>query len=363
MSKIVKSIEYKHWLTELKTKFQQAQIKAAVKVNSTLLEFYWELGSDIVEKQKASTWGSGFLKQLSADLMADFPDVKGFSKRNLERIRRWVLFYIDENLIATQPVSQSKIGQQAVAILDKAPPHSELFQIPWGQNIVIVQKCKSVEEAFFYVDHTIKYGWSRSVLALQIESDLYSREGKAVTNFKEQLPDIDSDLAQQVLKDPYNFEFLTLTKGFREQELEKGLLEHTEKFLLELGAGFAFVGRQYKLEVAEKEFFLDLLFYHLELRCFVVIDLKVGEFKPEYAGKMNFYCNVVNDLLRKEGDVPTIGMILCQEKDKIFVEYALKSVNTPIGVSEYEITESLPENLKSALPSIEQIEAELGGEL
>ncbi len=241
------------------------------------------------------------------------------------------------------------------------PAFNELItQIPWGQNIVIISKCNTIEEALFYVQNTLKYGWSRSVLSLQLKSDLYCREGKAVNNFKTQLPAVDSDLAQQILKDPYNFEFLTLTKGFREQELEKGLLAHTEKFLLELGSGFAFVGRQYKLKVADKEFYLDLLFYHLELRCFVVIDLKVGEFKPEYAGKMNFYCNVVDDLLRKDGDAPTIGMILCQEKERIFVEYALKNVDTPIGVSEYEITESLPDNLKSILPSVEEIEAELG---
>ncbi len=331
------SQEYKNWIIELKQKFHNAQFKVSVKVNNTLLEFYWELGADIIEKQKSALWGSGFLKQLSKDLISEFPDVKGFSERNLKFIRQWFIFYESENIKGKQLVSQ----------------------IPWGQNIVIIQKCKSINEALFYVSNTIKYGWSRSRLSLQIKSDLYRREGKAVTNFDALLPTPDSDLAKQLLKDPYNFEFLTLTKNFKEQELEMGLLAHTEKFLLELGTGFAFVGRQYPIKVSETEYYLDLLFYHLELRSFVIIDLKVGKFKPEYAGKMNFYCNVVDDLLRKEGDASTIGMILCQEKDNIFVEYSLKNINTLLGVSEYKITESLPENLKSALPSVEEIEAEL----
>jgi len=329
--------DYKKWVYNLKEKFQRAQIKASIKVNSTLLEFYWELGKDIVNQQKNIDWGSGFLKQLSKDLTNEFPEAKGFSERNLKFIRQWYLFY-------------ESIGEKGKQVVS---------QIPWGQNIAIIQKCNSIEEGLFYVNNTIKYGWSRSVLLLQMKSNLYNREGKAITNFDEQLPAIESDLAKQILKDPYNFEFLTLSKNFKEQELEKGLIAHTEKFLLELGSGFAFVGRQYKLTVRENNFYLDLIFYHLELRCFVVIDLKIGEFKPEYVGKMNFYCNVVDDLLRKEGDAPTIGMILCQSKDKIFVEYTLKNVDTPIGVSEYKIGETLPENIKSALPTIEEIEAEL----
>ena len=342
--------DYINWIAGLKQKFQQAQIKAAVKVNSTLLEFYWELGADLVEKQKEAVWGTGFLQQVSADLTTEFPDVKGFSFENIRQMRRWYQFYHveDSNRVTTCYQIEDSTVKQIVT------------QIPWGQNIVIISKSQTIQEALFYVDHTIKYGWSRAVLSLQIKSNLYTREGKAVTNFDEQLPAIDSDFAKQLLKDPYNFEFLTLTKGFKERELEQGLIAHTEKFLLELGAGFAFVGRQYKLTVADKEFYLDLLFYHLELRCFVVIDLKIGDFKPEYAGKMNFYCNVADDLLRKAGDAPTIGMILCQSKEKLFVEYTLKNVDAPIGVSAYDITESLPERLKSSLPSVEELERELG---
>lgn len=348
------SAEYKNWLKDLKDRFQQAQIKAAVRVNSTLIEFYWNLGAEIIEKEKTATWGSGFLKQLSKDLVTEFPDIKGFSYENLRYVKRWFLFYTKEDAKMGTTCSQNEKWEQPV-------PYPELFSIPWGHNLVIISKCSTVEEALFYVRNTTQYGWSRSVLTLQIESNLYTREGKAITNFETHLPAADSDLAQQVIKDPYNFEFVTLTKDFKERELEKGLMEHTEKFLLELGQGFAFVGRQYKLPLSDKEFYCDLLFYHLELRCFVVIDLKTGGFMPEYAGKMNFYCNIVDDQLRKEGDAPTIGMILCKSKDKVIVEYALKRVDAPMGVSEYQITEALPDELKSALPSVEEIEAELGG--
>ncbi len=238
-------------------------------------------------------------------------------------------------------------------------PYPALFKIPWGQNIVIISKCKTVEEALFYVKETIDNGWSRAVLTHQIESGLYARSGKAITNFETHLPAPQSDLANQLLKDPYNFEFLTLTKDFKERELELGLIEHIAQFLLELGAGFAYVGRQVPLNVGDREFFIDLLFYHTKLRCYVVIELKAVEFEPEFAGKLNFYLNAVDGELKHEQDAPTIGILLCKNKNKMVAEYALKNVQTPMGVSEYEITESLPENLKSSLPSVEEIEAEL----
>lgn len=340
---------YKKWLLELKIKFGQAQIKAAVKVNNTLMEFYWEFGADIVAKQKNAAWGSGFLQQLSKDLIKEFPDIKGFSYENIRQIKRWYLFYQSEN---------SNLVTSCYQIENKEKV-KELFQIPWGQNIVIISKCKTIEEALFYVTHTIKYGWSRAVLALQIESKLYKREGKAVTNFDRFLPEVDSDLAKQLIKDPYNFEFLTLTKDFKERELEKGLVEHITQFLLELGAGFAYVGKQVKLRVGEQDFYLDLLFYHTKLRCYIVIELKATEFQPEHTGKLNFYLAAVDGELKHELDAPTIGILLCKSKNNMVVEYALKNINAPIGVSEYEITESLPENLKSALPTVEEIEAEL----
>ena len=345
--------EYQIWIKDLKTRFRTSQIKAAIKVNSTLLEFYWELGADIVEKQKNAKWGTGFLKQVSQDLRDEFPDITGFSYENLKLVRRWYRFYYKEvanRVTDCYPIEKNENLKQNML---------KLFLIPWSHNIIIISKCNSVKEALFYVNKTIENGWSRAVLTLQIKSDLYEREGQAITNFSKTLPDPQSDLAHQILKSPYNFDFLTLTEDFKERELEMALLEHIEKFLLELGAGFAFVGRQYKLKVSTQEFAIDLIFYHLELRCFVVIDLKLGAFKPEYAGKMNFYCNVIDDQLKKEYDNPTIGIILCQEKDKVVVEYSLNNIETALGVSEYELATAMQEKFKSALPTIEELEAEL----
>jgi predicted nuclease of restriction endonuclease-like (RecB) superfamily len=337
------SVEYKTWFAQLKNKLRTAQLKAAVSVNSALMEFYWDLGSEIVEKQKKSSWGSGFLKRLSDDLMTEFPDIKGFSKRNLELIRQWYLFYHESDSIAKQAVSQ-------------------LNQIPWGHNLTIVSKSKSLEEAFFYVENTRRHGWSRSVLTHQIENGLYEREGKALTNFNTTLPKPQSDLAQQIIKDPYNFDFLTLTKDYNERELEQNLIQHITKFLLELGAGFAYIGKQVSIQVGERDFFLDLLFYHTRLHCHIVIELKTVDFEPEHAGKLNFYIKAVDETLRKDGDNPTIGILLCKNKDRVVVEYALSDIHKPMGVSEYQLTQSLPENLKSSLPSIEEIEEKLSGE-
>jgi len=340
----LKQNNYKQWLGELKQKFQQTQLKAAVQVNSSLLEFYWSLGKDIVEKQADAVWGSGFLKQLSHDLMLEFPDVKGFSKRNLEQIRRWYLFWTEQGAIAKQPAAQ-------------------LMQIPWWHHVVIVSKCSTRVEALYYVQQTQANGWSRSVLTHQIESGLWQRDGKAINNFESTLPAIQSDLAQQTLKDPYVFDFLSLSKDYNERELEQSLVKHITAFLLELGAGFAYVGKQVPLQVGEREFFLDLLFYHIHLHCYVVIELKTTDFEPEHAGKLNFYIKAVDEILRKDGDAATIGMLLCKDKDKLVAEYALSDINKPIGVSAYQLTQSLPENLQSQLPSIEEIEQELAGEL
>jgi len=336
--------EYKHWLKNLKQKVLQSQLKAVVKVNSALLEFYWELGEEIVQRQAQARWGDGFLKQLSQDLMAEFPEMKGFSKRNLEQIRKWYQFWSAALAIAQQPVSQ-------------------LWQIPWGHNLKIIAKCQSVEEAVYYVQNTLDNGWSRSVLTHQIESGLWQREGKAISNFNETLPAPQSDLAQQALKDPYVFDFLTLSKQHSERELEQGLIEHITHFLLELGAGFAYMGKQYPIQVGERDFFIDLLFYHAQLHCYVVIELKIGDFEPEHAGKLNFYIKAIDEQLRKEADQPTIGILLCKNKDRLVAEYALSDIQKPIGVSEYQLTHSLPKNLQSKLPSIEEIENELGGEL
>ncbi len=337
-------VEYKKWIVELKTKIRQVQLKAAVSVNQQLLIFYWELGIDIVEKQKHTTWGDGFLRQLSRDLMVEFPDIKGFSERNLKYIRQWILFWTDEAVIGQQPVAQ-------------------LTQIPWGHNLVIMTKCKNTTEGLYYVKSTLQHGWSRSVLTHQIESQLWQREGKALCNFAHALPVSQSDLARQTLKDPYIFDFLNLTKDHDEKELEQGLIEHITQFLLELGAGFAYIGRQVPLQVGKREFFIDLLFYHTRLHCYLVVELKAVDFEPEHTGKLNFYIKAVDEQLRQEGDAPTIGLLLCKGHEKLVVEYALSDIHKPIGVSEYQITRSLPEAFRSSLPSIEQIEAELSDDL
>jgi predicted nuclease of restriction endonuclease-like (RecB) superfamily len=261
------SPEYRQWLGALKGRFRQVQLKAAVAVNTELLGFYWQLGADIVARQAEYAWGSSFLVQLSRDLTAEFPEVKGFSRRNLELIRQWYRHWNSDPAIAQQLVSQ-------------------LLTIPWGHNLAIVAKCKQRDEAQYYVHNTLAYGWSRSVLVHQIESGLWKREGRAVTNFAQTLPAAQSDLAVQVLKDPYVFDFLSLTKEHSERELETSLVTHITQFLLELGSGFAYIGRQVPLQVGERDFFLDLLFYHVRLHCYVVVELKTVDFEPEFAGKL-----------------------------------------------------------------------------
>ncbi len=312
------SPDYKHWLAELKYKAHQSRLKAAVAVNQSLLNFYWELGGDIVEKQQSATWGDGFLKQLSHDLMAEFPHMKGFSKRNLELIRQWYLFWSEYNAIA-----QTYPGQIA------KQPIAQITQIPWGHNLAIIAKCKRHEEALYYVHSTVEQGWSHSVLTHQIESDLWRREGKAISNFSVALPTPQSDLAHQTFKAPYVFDFLDLTKEHNERELEQRLIQHITKFLLELGAGFAYIGKQVPLQVGERDFFIDLLFYHTRLHCYVVVELKVIDFEPEHAGKLNFYIKTVDEQLRSEGDQPTIGLLLCKSRDRLVAKYALGVFTNP----------------------------------
>ncbi len=351
MDSIIKSSEYNSWLKEIKSKLRQSQIKASLKVNTVLLEFYWELGSQIVEKQKDSTWGSGFLKQLSSDLSSEFPDMKGFSYRNLRLIKQWYSFYSN--------------WQQVVANLENPKVEQVvplLIQIPWGHNIQIISKSKDTKEALFYVNKTIENAWSRSILVHQIESKLYERSGKAISNFENTLPKPQSDLANELIKDPYNFDFLTLSQDYKEKELESALLDHITKFLLELGSGFAFVGKQKKLQVGQRDFYIDLLFYHTKMHCYVVVELKTGEFEPEYTGKLNFYIKAVDEQIKDIKDEPTIGILLCKNKDKTIVEYSLSDIHKPMGVSQYELTSILPDELKSNLPTIEDIEAELNKE-
>ena len=357
MTNIKLNKEYINWLSEVKTKIRTAQIKTALAANRELILFYWELGKMISVKLSESNWGDKTLTSLSKDLKSEFPESKGFSERNLKYAKFFFEFY------------SSAIGQQPVAQLQNADiqgiENSEGFmqqlvaQIPWGHNIQIFTKAKNVEEAYFYIQETIENGWSRDVLALQLKSNLFNRQGKAITNFKQALPAPQSDLAQQTIKDPYSFDFLTMTKPYNERDVELQLIEHISKFLLELGKGFAFVGRQYHLEVDESDYYIDLLFYHTKLKCYVVIELKNTKFIPEYAGKLNFYLSAVDSLVKAEDDKPTIGILLCRHKKKIETEFALRDISKPMGVSEFTLTEALPDNLKGKLPTVEELELEL----
>ncbi|MDR2385268.1 MAG: PDDEXK nuclease domain-containing protein [Tannerella sp.] len=339
--------EYKQWFSDLKARIRQAQIKASVKINTELLHLYWDLGKDIVSRQFESAWGSGFFERLSRDLHNEFPHMKGFSIANLRFAKRFYLFYNQETTIRYQ------VGSE----LDNHP----VFQIPWRHHVEIFTKCKSLNEAMFYVQKTITNGWSRAVLMHFIEVDLYTAQGKALTNFSRLLPEPQSDLANEIVKDPYNFDFVTLTEPYRERELEDALTENITKFLLELGQGFAYVGRQVPVKVGETERFIDLLFYHLELRCYVVIELKATKFEAEFAGKLGLYVAAINHQRKKPTDNLTIGMIICKTKDNVEVEYSLESSSQPIGVSEYQLSKLLPENYKSVLPSIEEIKEGLKG--
>jgi predicted nuclease of restriction endonuclease-like (RecB) superfamily len=323
---------YDAFLHDLKHRIQTAQVKAALSVNREMILLYWQVGRDILNRQDSEGWGTKVIERLAKDLRNEFPQMTGLSRTNLLYMRAFAEAYPDESIV-----------QQAVG------------QIPWGHNIRILDMVKGQELRLWYVQQTIVNGWSRNVLGLQIESRLHERQGEAITNFEAALPKPQSDLAQQLLKDPYNFDFLTIGQDAQERDLENALVYHIRDFLLELGLGFAFLGSQYPLEVDGKEYRLDLLFYHIHLRCFVVIDLKMGEFQPEFTGKMNFYVSVVDDRLRHATDNPTIGLILCKSKSKMTAEYALRNVNSPIGIA----THRLPEPLQSSLPSIEQLETEL----
>jgi len=333
---------YQTLLKEIKEQIQISQIKAIASVNSAMIILYYNIGKSIHEKQKKEGWGAKVIQKLSLDLKNELPKVKGFSERN---IKRMVRFYREYSDIAFMP--------QAVAQIEQL-----IFLIPWGHNTVLIEKIADKEVRFFYMQQIIKMGYSRSMLVDAIKNQLHLRNSITSSNFKELLSPAQSDLAIESFKDPYIFDFLTMAEPFRERELELNLVKHMEKFLLELGSGFAFVGRQYHLEVSDKDFYIDLLFYHLKLRCYVVIELKRGEFKPSYSGQINFYCSVVDDVLAHKDDNPTIGLILCQEKDEIVAEYSLRNMSQPIGISEYELTEILPKEFVSSLPTIEMIENE-----
>jgi len=370
---------YAPLLADLKARVRTAQVKAAVSVNRELILLYWHIGCAISQARQAGAWGANVVERLAKDLAAEFPDMSGFSYTNVKRMRAFAEAYgaieIGPQAVGQLAVSESSgelgpqsVGQLSGTIAAQAGRHFEqgppepLSSLSWGSNILLLERLKDPTTRLWYARKTLENGWSRAVLTVQIESRLHERSGKAITNFERTLPPAQSDMAREVLKDPYMFDFLTLGEDAHERDLERGLVEHVQKLLLEMGAGFAFVGRQVPLEVGDEDFYLDLLFYHLRLRCFVVVDLKMKPFEPEFAGKMNFYLSAVDDQMRHEHDAPTIGLLLCKDaKNKLKVEYALRDVKKPIGVAEWQtrLVESLPKNLRGALPSIADIEREL----
>ena len=337
MSLTKKHTEYISWVNELKTLIQKTQIKASISVNRELLGLYWTIGKSISEKVNKANWGSSVVEELSKDLKAEFPNQKGFSRSNLFSMKKWFEFY-----------SKSEIEPEKIQQL--------VGQIPWGQNVVIISKSKSIEEAVFYSNKTIENNWSRSVLIHQIELDFYSRKGKAITNFEATLPTPHSELASETLKDPYKFDFLTLQEKALEKDIENQLVKHITSFLLELGTGFSFVGQQVPVKIDNQDFYIDLLFYHIKLKCYVVVELKAIEFKAEFAGKMNLYLSAIDDSLKTDAEKPTIGLLLCKSKSEIIAEYALRGMTQPIGIAEYEINKAIPKEVKTELPTIEEIE-------
>lgn len=337
MSDITGNDDYRQALADVKRRIQAAQVRAVLAVNAELLTLYWDIGRTLMQWQSEQGWGAAVVEQMARDLQAAYPGMKGFSRTSLFAMRQFFAFFSPSFEFVPQPVGQ----------------------IPWGHVRTLLAKVKNVDTALVYASACIQNGWSRTVLEWQIEQNFHQRAGQAVGNFAKTLPAPQSELVQQSLKDPYVFDFLALGPAAVERDIENQLVGQITKFLLELGKGFAFLGRQYALTVNGKDYFLDLLFYHARLKCYVVIELKAGEFKPEYVGKLNFYLSAVDDQLRDAGDQPTIGLILCKDRDKVDVEYALRDVNKPMGVSSF-ITKEIPLNVRSQLPTVAEIEQELG---
>lgn len=327
---------YADWLAELKQRIHAAQQRATLAVNRELVLLYWQIGQDILARQASQGWGSKVVDRLARDLRNAFPDMKGFSPRNLKYMRAFAEAWPDGEFV-----------------------QAALAQLPWYHQLALLDKLQTAEERQWYAAQALENGWSRNVLVMQIESGLRQRTGAAITNFSQRLPRPQSDLARESLKDPYRLDFLGLGKEAQERAIEDALVKHVTQFLMELGAGFAFVGRQVHVEVGDKDFYIDLLFYHLKLRCYVVVELKAGEFQPEYAGKLNFYLSAVDSQLRHPTDNPSLGLLLCKNRDKVVAEYALRDMNKPIGVAEYQLVQALPKELQTDLPRIEDIESEL----
>jgi predicted nuclease of restriction endonuclease-like (RecB) superfamily len=326
---------YTEFIRDLRERVRAAQTRAGLAVNQELVLLYWSIGKDVLERRRSAKWGDGVISRIAADLRAAFPEMRGFSPRNLKYMNDFAEAWSDEAILQTVSA-----------------------KLTWSHNVALLDKVKGHGERVWYAQQAIQQGWSRNILIHQIESCLFERQGKALNNFSRTLPGSQSELARQILKDPYNFDFLALGPEMLERDLERGLIENLRNLILELGKGFAFVGSQYHLEVAGQEYYLDLLFYHLRLRCFVVIDLKIEDFKPEFAGKMNFYLSAVDDLIRYQGDEPTIGIIMCKGRNEVIVEYALRDTTKPMGVTQYLLTPALPERFKNELPTSEDFARE-----
>lgn len=347
--------EYIEWLKVIKQQIRSAKIRMIKTANTELIHFYWRLGQMISLKLQEQNWGEKVINKLSTDLRNEFPDMRGFSRQNLYYSKNFYEFYTRQ----THHSPNNTIVPQVEGQLQVVENYKIIFDIPWGHQKIIISKAQSIKEALFYAHQTLSNNWSRSILENQFKQQLYQCYGQGQTNFSQTLPVLTADMAREVVKDPYWFDFVSVSQKAKERDIEKQLVTHITQFLLELGKGFAFVGEQYCLSLNHKEYFCDLLFYHIPLRAYVVIELKNSSFKPEHLGQLNFYQNLINHTLKGEQDNPTIGMLLCRDKDKIEVEYALQNISSPIGVSEFNVSELLPENLKSKLPTVEEVEEEL----
>ena len=362
--------DYIQWIKELSSRYRRSQIKAAVKVNQEMLQFYWDLGKDIVEKKAESRWGSGFMKNLSRDLKEVNPDATCFSETNLLYMKNFYLLYqpcleitpqLGEQI--TQQVVEQKVNAITPQLVEQI--RNDLFSVPWGHHRFIIDKFKEQpEKALFFVRQTVENGWSRDMLLNFMGTDLYERQGKALTNFARTLPEETSDLARELTKDPYDFAFTGITGTYNERLLKDKLLGNITQFLVELGTGFGYLGKEYRLQVGEREQFVDLLFYNLNLSCYVVIEVKIGKFEFADIGQLGGYVVACNHILRKEGrDNPTIGLLICKEKDRVQAQYALESSSQPLAISEYELEKFYPEKVEGTIPTIEEIEAKLNAKL
>ena len=372
MSKSISILDkdYLQWIKELSSRYRRSQIKASVKVNQEMLQFYWELGKDIVEKKAESRWGSGFMKNLSRDLKEVNPDATCFSETNLLYMKNFYLLYQPYLEITPQvgeQITQQVVEQKGNAITPQLGEQirKDIYSIGWGHHKVLIDKCsKYPEKALFFVHQTVENGWSRDMLLNFMSTDLYERQGKALTNFNRTLPEETSDLARELTKDPYDFAFTGITGKYNEALLKEKLLGNITQFLVELGTGFGYLGKEYRLQVGEREQFIDLLFYNLNLSCYVVIEVKIGKFEFADLGQLGGYVVACNHILKKEGrDNPTIGLLICKEKDKVQAQYALESSSQPLAISEYELEKFYPEKVEGTIPTIEEIEAKLSARL